>query len=157
MPLTGAHKVFCAHSKSEELCIAATLCGEEEPLSDKDIKIDLFHSSGAGGQNVNKVETAVRVTHIPTGTVVVCQDERSQLKNKQRAVETLKKRLKDARATTEKERMEADIAAQFRKKNTPISFDLDDMTMTDTRLKAYARAAFPLEDMAAYINGLCAL
>ena len=64
-------------------------------FSDKEIRIDVFHSSGAGGQNVNKVETAIRVTHLPTGIVVTCQDERSQLKNKNRALETLKKRLEE--------------------------------------------------------------
>ncbi len=157
LPLTGAHKVVFAHSKSEELQIAATPCAEELIISDKDLKIDLFHSSGAGGQNVNKVETAVRVTHIPTGTVVVCQDERSQLKNKQRAIETLKRRLIEARDAADKERTEADIASQFRAKNTPITFDFDDMTMTDARLKTFTRAPFPLADIAAYMDGLCAL
>ena len=67
---------------------------EELPaLSDADFKIDLFHSGGAGGQNINKVETAVRVTHLETGIVTTCQDERSQLKNKRRAMETAKHRV----------------------------------------------------------------
>ncbi len=65
----------------------------ETALSAKDIRVDIFNSSGAGGQNVNKVETAVRVTHLPTGTVVTCQDERSQLQNKERALATLTERL----------------------------------------------------------------
>lgn len=156
-PLTGAHKVFVAGAKSEELCFAVSPDEEDEEISEKDIKIDLFHSSGAGGQNVNKVETAVRATHIPTGTVVVCQDERSQLGNKRRAVETLKKRLRDAREADRKARVEADVYAQFCKKRTPISFDLDAGTMTDARLKGYAKAPFPLADIEAYINALMTL
>lgn len=62
-------------------------------IDEKDIRIDIFHSGGAGGQNINKVETAVRITHIPTGIAVTCQDERSQLKNRDKAKKTLEERL----------------------------------------------------------------
>ncbi|HXH23298.1 MAG TPA: peptide chain release factor 1 [Dehalococcoidia bacterium] len=65
----------------------------EVDVDEKDLKWDIFHSGGAGGQNVNKVATAVRVTHLPTGMVVQCQDERSQLKNKTKALMILKSRL----------------------------------------------------------------
>jgi peptide chain release factor 1 len=69
----------------------------EVDVDEKDLKWDIFHSGGAGGQNVNKVATAVRVTHVPTGIVVQCQDERSQLKNKTKALIILKSRLLQVR------------------------------------------------------------
>ena len=64
-------------------------------ILDKDVRIDVFHSGGAGGQNVNKVETAIRITYLPLNLVVTCQDERSQLKNKEKAMNILKSKLYD--------------------------------------------------------------
>ena len=77
-----------------------------------DLKIDIFHSGGAGGQNVNKVATAVRMTHIPTGMVVVCQDERSQLQNKVKAMSVMRTRLLDIERRKQEEQITSDRRSQ---------------------------------------------
>ena len=82
----------------------------EVDIRPEDLKVDTYRSSGAGGQHVNKTESAIRITHLPTGVVVECQDERSQYKNKDRAMKILRTKLYEA----ELEKQNAAIAAQRR-------------------------------------------
>ena len=80
----------------------------EVQINPADLQIDTFRSSGAGGQHINKTESAIRITHIPTGTVVECQDERSQYKNKDKAMKILRSRILDA----EREKQNQAIAGE---------------------------------------------
>ena len=82
----------------------------EFELDPADLQIDVFRSSGAGGQKVNKTSSAIRVTHLPTGMVVECQDERSQYKNKDKALKVLRSRLLEI----EREKQNAEIAGERR-------------------------------------------
>ena len=79
-------------------------------INPADLQIDTFRSSGAGGQHINKTESAIRITHIPTGTVVECQDERSQHKNKDKAMKILRSRILE----TERQKQAAEIAGERR-------------------------------------------
>jgi peptide chain release factor 1 len=98
------------HTSTATVAVLPQADEVEVKVNQDELRIDIFHAGGHGGQNVNKVATAVRIVHEPTGLVVVCQDERSQHKNKQKAMAMLRARLFEA----EQERHDAEISENRR-------------------------------------------
>ena len=119
---TGGHRVQRVpttessgriHTSAATVAVLPEAEAVDVNINTEDLNIDIFHASGAGGQSVNKVSTAIRITHIPTGIVAVCQDERSQLKNKEKAMSVLRSRILDQRTRDSEEERSAERKSQI--------------------------------------------
>lgn len=109
----------------------------ELEINPADLKIDVFRASGAGGQHINKTESAVRIIHIPTGVTVECQDERSQHKNKDKAMKILRSRLYDRLLTEKNEKIASDRRSQVgtgSRSERIRTYNFPESRMTDHRI-----------------------
>ncbi len=147
------------HTSAVSVAIMPEAEEVEVKIDEKDIRIDIYHSGGAGGQNVNKVASAVRLTHYPTGTVVQCQNERSQLQNKEMAFKILRAKLYDIYNTQNRSEYDAnrksligngDRSAKIRTYNFPQS------RVTDHRINKslFSLESFMMGDMGEMIEAL---
>ncbi len=100
------------HTSTVTVAVLVEADEVELEINPTDIKIDVFRASGAGGQHINKTESAVRITHLPTGVVVECQDERSQYKNKDRAMKILRSRLYESMLEEQNEKIASERRSQ---------------------------------------------
>lgn len=138
------------HTSTATVAVLPEAEDVEVEINDKDVRIDIFHSGGAGGQNVNKVASAVRLTHFPTGIVVTCQDERSQLKNKERAFQVLSSRLYDlyrGKAGREREESRRSLVGSGDRSERIRTYNYPQSRITDHRI------GFSVYDMEKFLAG----
>jgi len=143
-------------------CTVAILPEAEDidiDINPADLKIDVYRSSGAGGQHVNTTDSAVRITHIPTGTVVACQEERSQIKNRAKAMKVLKSRILDNLVQEQNSKLAADRKSQVGsgdRSERIRTYNFPQGRLTDHRigLTLYRLDAIMAGDIAEIVDGL---
>jgi peptide chain release factor 1 len=147
------------HTSAVTVAVLAEAEDEEVTIKESDLRVDVYRASGAGGQHVNKTESAVRLTHIPTGIVVACQDERSQIKNRAKAMRVMRTRVAEQQrseihardSAIKKEQIgSGDRSERIRTYNFPQG------RVTDHRINftAYNLGAFMEGDMLELLNAL---
>ena len=136
------------HTSAATVAVMAEAEAAEVDIKDDDLKIDTMRASGAGGQHVNKTESAIRITHLPTNTVVQCQDERSQHKNKARAMRILRARLFEAeqqRLASERSEFRKNLVGSGDRSQRVRTYNFPQNRVTDHRLEDTDRKNFTLE------------
>ncbi|MDR1905835.1 MAG: peptide chain release factor 1 [Clostridiales bacterium] len=147
------------HTSTVTVAVLPEASEVEVEINEKDLKIDTYRSSGAGGQHVNKTESAIRITHLPTNTVVTCQDEKSQIKNRERAMKVLYSRLYEIQLQnaekeySEKRKLQVGTGDRSEKIRT---YNFPQGRVTDHRinLSVFAIDAFMDGDISAMIEAL---
>jgi peptide chain release factor 1 len=149
------------HTSTATVAVLPEVEEVEVNIDPSELRIDIYRSGGAGGQNVNKVETAIRITHLPTGIVVTCQDERSQLKNRLKAMAHLRARLYDIEQrkqneeVTEARRSQVGTGERSEKIRT-YNFPEDRITDHRVGLKVHMVSRVLAGELDAIIEGLAA-
>jgi peptide chain release factor 2 len=133
--------------------VAVTPDIEEEievEVNEADLRVDTYRSSGAGGQHINKTDSAVRLTHIPTGIVVACQSERSQHKNKSRAMKILKSKLYELEQQNQRERIDQ---LKGQRKKIDFGSQIRNYVMQPYQLVKDLRSNYETSDVHAVLDG----
>ncbi len=147
------------HTSAVTVAVLPEVEETEVEIKESDLRIDTYRASGAGGQHVNKTDSAVRITHIPTGTVVACQDERSQIKNRSKAMKLLRARVAEDKRQKEAKALAADRKQQVgsgdrSERNRTYNFPQNRVTEHRANLTLHQLDRFMLGEMDEIVDAL---